>query len=184
MKSDKKTAVITLFGLVCILLIVGYITYQYRSPSGFYAREHSDIRAVQQNKESPYRDLLGNAVTLQSFEGKPLVVNVWASWSPFSNNELNLLSKLSSEYGDKITMLAINRMEDSSRVQAYLESIGIPPGIVFLIDTTDNFYKTVGGFAMPETIFYDSFGNIKTHKRGVLTEEEVRAEIEYLIKKD
>jgi len=48
-------------------------------------------------------------------------------------------------------------------------------------DPNDSFYKSIGGFAMPETLFIDGEGNIRLHKRGPMTYEEMKVAVEKII---
>ncbi len=81
------------------------------------------------------------------------------------------------EYADAFEVIAINRKETRDTIAAYLSQIGDTEGIVFLQDETDQFFTTVTGFAMPESVFYNKEGNIVMHARGTLTEAEMRAHI-------
>ena len=38
----------------------------------------------------------------------------------------------------------------------------------------DSFYKSIGGFSMPETIFVSSNGDLLRHKRGPMKFEEMK----------
>jgi thiol-disulfide isomerase/thioredoxin len=135
------------------------------------------LKGVESEEGVTYTDLDGNPVSLVAYKGKPLIINSWASWIPFSKDELKLLSLL-QESDDAVTVIAINRMENVATIKAYLDFIGKPEGIVFLSDATDTFYKAIQGYAMPETVFYDRDGLIVRHVRGVLTESELNTVVE------
>jgi len=63
---------------------------------------------------------------------------------------------------------------EEGRVSNYLEDLGIVDSMVYLLDPSDSFYKSIGGFTMPETIFVDVNGEIVTHKRGFIDLNEMR----------
>jgi hypothetical protein len=73
-------------------------------------------------------------------------------------------------------------MEDALTIRSYLGIYGIPESLTFLIDQHDSFYKAVGGYAMPETLFYRKDGTLMLHKRGTLTKEELEIQVEELLK--
>ena len=74
-------------------------------------------------------------------------------------------------------------MEDRAVIRGYLATYGIDTAkILFLVDPGDTFYKGVGGYAMPETVFYARDGAIMTHTRGVLVEAELVRSAEALLK--
>ncbi len=170
--------VLVMMGIVGVL---AYITYSFVSPNGRFGDAHNDLKMIEPESHASYTDLLGNIVSIRDFKGKPLIVNSWASWMPFSQSELVLLGDILKAYNGKISVLAINRMEQKGTIQGYLATYAIPSEIQILIDPTDHFYKTIGGYAMPETIFYNKEGEITFHKRGVLTEDELRTHVEALI---
>lgn len=174
--AHKKTIVI----LMGILLLLGLLTYSFVSPRGFFSGLSNDLKKIEQEGEFKYSDLEGNEVSLVDYKGKPLIINSWATWIPFSQAELKLLDSTKVSNDSEITIIAINRMEDKATIKAYLDFIGKPQGIIFLSDATDNFYKAIEGYATPETIFYDRDGVIVGRKHGVLTEEELKNYIERL----
>lgn len=161
--------------LIVVLLLLGLGTFLLVSPYSPFTGLQNDLKAIEPSQEASYLDLDGNPVLLSSMKGKSLIVNSWASWMPFSKDELSLLNEIKKKNGDSVHILAINRMEDRVRVRSYLDMYGIERNITFLVDPTDNFYRAIGGYAMPETVFYRKDGTLSAHKRGVLTAEELEA---------
>lgn len=120
-----------------------------------------------------FRDYEEKAVSLGAFAGKPLVINSWAIWCPFCKQELPDFAALQGELPD-IAVIAVDRAEPVDTVRAYTDGLGITSGLTFLLDPGDDFYKSIGGFSMPETIFVDEGGHIVFHKRGPMTLDEMR----------
>ena len=111
-----------------------------------------------------------------------LVINSWASWSPQSQIELLTLQKLAVEFKDKpVVFLAINRKELKEQATRFMTTLPEVSNVVILIDTTDHFYGAVGGYAMPETVVYQSDGLVKEHIRGEFKEEELRTSLHKLL---
>lgn len=121
-------------------------------------------------------DYEGRAVHLTDFAGKPLVVNTWAAWCPFCRQELPDFVALQKEFPD-VAVIAIDRSEPLATAKGYTDELGISGDILFLLDPGDDFYKNIGGFSMPETIFVDKSGTIVFHKRGIMTLAEMRAAV-------
>ncbi len=168
--------------LALVLLIGGLLTYFiFLSPKGYLAREHADIKVMTEGDTVSYIDLEGTPTNLESYRGEILIMNVWASWSPYTLADHTVLERLKATYGDRITILALDRKEPRETAEAYLSQIGKKEGIEYVIDETDHLFASVGGYAMPETIVFDEIGNITLHVRGVLKEEEIRAEVERLL---
>jgi hypothetical protein len=77
----------------------------------------------------------------------------------------------------------VNRKESNETARAYLDAIGRQDGIEYIIDTTDFLFSTLDGYAMPETLLFDSVGNVYFHKRGTLTYDETAVQVEELLNK-
>ncbi len=128
--------------------------------------------------EFALRDYEGREVKLSDFRGKPLLVNVWASWCPFCRDELRDFAAIQKEFGDKIVIIAIDRAESLEVVKKYSDDLGVTDKLVFLLDPADSFYQSIGGFSMPETIFVNKEGLLISHKRGPMRQEEIRRRIQ------
>ena len=50
-------------------------------------------------REAPLQGLTGKSRLLSDYRGKPLVINVWASWCGPCREEMGSLEKLSRRYG-------------------------------------------------------------------------------------
>jgi len=122
-----------------------------------------------------FEDYEGNSVSLTSFQGQPIIVNSWATWCPFCINELPDFVELQEELGDQVTIIAVDRSESLSQAKQYTDDLQITDDLVFVLDPSDSFYKSIGGFSMPETIFVDSDGTIQQHKRGFMRLDEMRS---------
>lgn len=119
-------------------------------------------------------DYNGNEVSLEELQGRPLVINSWAVWCPFCRKELADFAKLQKEFGDEIIVIAIDRQEPLAKAKGFTDELGITDDMMFLLDASDSFYKSIGGFSMPETIFVNSAGKIVVHKRGPMELDEMR----------
>ena len=130
-------------------------------------------------------DLRGERVSSSAFAGRVRVINVWASWCPFCAKELADFDALQRELGERVVFLAINRAEPAVDARAFLEkTLGKDYALRVLLDPSDSFYKTIGGFAMPETLFLNADGETVLHKRGPLSREEARAIVGRILEAD
>lgn len=126
-------------------------------------------------------DDTGALVRLSSVPGTIRVVNFWASWSPYSASELPALVRLKEMYGDKITILALNRDTDPREGQVFLERLGQRGALLFVYDREDTYYKRVGGFNMPETLFVGEDERILAHVHGPMDEKALRDTLSQLL---
>lgn len=164
-----------------VLITLGYITYAFTTPRGTLGDVHNDLKVIKAPEGFAYTDLDGTPVDIKNFKAKPLIINSWATWSPFSLTELIQLKHIQDTYGDRVSILAINRMENSGVIKSYLSTNNITDSVKIIIDPTDNFYKAIGGYAMPETVFYNADGKLVHQARGVLTADALQQITESII---
>jgi thiol-disulfide isomerase/thioredoxin len=115
----------------------------------------------------------GEKVKLSEFKQKAVVVHSWASWCPYCSDELRHLSDIKEIFGDSVAVVAINRAEPRIVAKEFSDGLGLPEGIVYLLDPDDAFYKQIEGYAMPETIIIDERGDTVYHQRGPITFKEI-----------
>lgn len=116
----------------------------------------------------------GNPRALADYKGKNVIIQAWATWCPYCAGELKELSRVKDEYNEKIEVIAVNRGEAPEAIRSHFEKNSVHPGVQYLSDPDDSFFKTIGGFSMPETLFIDKNGDIRFHKRGPMETEELR----------
>lgn len=159
--------------IVVIVILVGIVLLSDKN------QQESSEEGRQFDKVPAFtlKDYDGNDISLSLFEGKIAVINSWAAWCPFCVEELKDFALLQEEFGDEIIVIAIDRAESLERTKSFTDELGVTDKLVFLLDPRDSFYKSIGGFSMPETLFVDGDGNIWIHKRGPMELEEMRQKI-------
>ncbi len=178
----QKSHVITLVVLAGVLIVVAiattlFVRHQNNKVLDETAAIFSDLEG-----EAAYTDLLGNTVSLEQYLGKVMVVASWASWSPFSQNDLQMLSELAMTYsGEQVVFLAINRKETKEQATRYVSTFSPTPSVVVVLDPRDHFYTSIGGYAMPELIVYNQKGEVIKHFRGVAPKAEIETTLQQLI---
>ena len=123
--------------------------------------------------EAQYTDISGNPVSLEKYLGQTLVIHSWASWCPQCVDQLKLFSSIVSSLPET-KLLAINRGEDGVTAERFLNYYELWSDVELLLDPTDYFYKSIEGYAMPETVIFDKNGSIIAHFRGVVSEDDIR----------
>ncbi len=127
------------------------------------------------------QDYTGKTVRSTDFPGKPLVINSWAAWCPFCRKELVDFAAAQKEFGDRVVFVAIDRAESREVAKKYSDELGVTGDLIFLLDSSDSFYRSIEGFSMPETIFVDKDGSIIIHKRGPMDLDEIRQKIREIL---
>lgn len=131
--------------------------------------------------EFSLKDYNGKTVSLSDFYGKPILVNSWAVWCPFCKKELVDFAKAQKEFEGQVNIIAIDRAESLSVAKKFTDGLDVTASLIFLLDPKDSFYKSIGGFSMPETILVNGDGQIVFHKRGPMDLNEIRQRINALI---
>lgn len=150
----------------------------------FYWRYHprAGTTSFQPSYELVLKDYTGADVRLSQFKREILVVHSWATWCTYCADEIKNLSTLKTKYGDRIEILAPNRAESVYVAKPFTDALGIGTRITFLLDPDDAYYKSIQGYAMPETLFINDRGEVFFHQRGPMNITEVEQKISELTK--
>ncbi len=109
----------------------------------------------------------GQAMSLaEAARGRPVVVNLWASWCGPCRQEMPMLAAAQQREG-RVGFLFVNQGESASAVQAYLTDQGLPLRGV-LLDPGSRLGPAVGSRGLPTTVFYDAHGRQVDAHFGVL----------------
>ena len=158
-------------GIGAVIIASGVIFYNLSNDGGRTQNNGSDFGRLAHISLIDYH---GNKISLEALSGKPLVINSWAVWCPFCRKELPDFAELQKEFGDRLVVVAIDRQEPLEKAKGYTDELNITNDMIFLLDSSDTFYKSISGFSMPETIFVNSAGEIVVHKRGPMELDEMR----------
>lgn len=157
--------------------VIGLRLFQSENSAEPTQNQTKNQRSAQKAPGFSLEDYNGNLTQLSDFEGKNIIVNSWAVWCPFCVKELKDFVKLQQEFEEDIIIIAIDRAESLNTAKSYTDDIGASDALVFLLDPGDSFYRSIGGFSMPETIFVNKEGNTVFHKRGPMTLAEMRQKV-------
>jgi thiol-disulfide isomerase/thioredoxin len=102
----------------------------------------------------------------QAAQGRPLVVNLWASWCGPCRQEMPTLAAAQQREA-KVAFVFVNQGEPEAIVRAYVDSLGLPLRAV-LLDPGSTFGPLVGSRGLPTTLFYDARGRLVAAHFGVL----------------
>jgi thiol-disulfide isomerase/thioredoxin len=102
----------------------------------------------------------------QAAAGRPVVVNLWASWCGPCRQEMPTLAEAQQREA-KVGFLFVNQGESEATVRAYLASLRAPLREV-LLDPGSRLGPAVGSRGLPTTLFYDAHGQLVDAHFGVL----------------
>lgn len=130
---------------------------------------------LRQEKTLPAQTLTtlrGAQSTLGTYaNGKPMVVNLWASWCAPCIEEMPLLARAQDRYPD-VTFVFVNQGEDAGTVAGFLARHHSAMANV-LLDADRAIGVAVGSTAVPVSLFYDAQGRLHSMHVGALSEADL-----------
>ncbi|MFC0252116.1 TlpA family protein disulfide reductase [Massilia consociata] len=126
------------------------------------------------------RRLDGVEVPMQSFAGKPMVVNLWATWCPPCRREMPVL-RAAQQAHPGIAFVFVNQGESAQTVARYLAAQGLHMANV-VIDPAGQMGARTGSPGYPATLFYDARGVLQSRHVGELSEATLREKLAVLAK--
>ncbi|HHT79942.1 MAG TPA: TlpA family protein disulfide reductase, partial [Spirochaetales bacterium] len=115
-------------------------------------------------------------------EGKPVIINYFASWCPPCKQELPHFQKAFDEYGDQISFIFLDALdgqrETLKTVTAFIRDFPFT-GPVFY--DKGEFAMTFQTTSLPTTVFIDKEGRVVKGYLGFVPEEVLFADIAQLL---
>ncbi|CEB51689.1 TPA: DsbE family thiol:disulfide interchange protein [Salmonella enterica subsp. enterica serovar Typhi] len=96
--------------------------------------------------------------------GKPVLLNVWATWCPTCRAEHQYLNQLSAQ---GIRVVGLNYKDDRAKAVAWLKELGNPYALS-LSDSDGMLGLDLGVYGAPETFLIDGRGIIRYRHAGDL----------------
>ena len=161
-----------------LLLILGLISNE----------EHLSIdRRISENQAVPAPDFTipvlaaggdvgpeGSQLSLSSLRGRPVIVNLWASWCDPCKEEAPILESLWTRYAAKgVVVLGVNTQDITGDAKGFIKRFGITfPSVR---DGSDRTQKTFETAQLPETFVIDPDGRMRfLPYRGGINEASAR----------
>jgi len=113
--------------------------------------------------------LSGESLTLSAFEGRPVLINFWASWCPPCREEMPHL-QAAAEANPELVVLAVDATHTERSVEqvaAFVEEFGLTFPVALDRDGAVNDQYLVR--ALPTSYFVDRSGIIRVKYLGALT---------------
>ncbi len=111
--------------------------------------------------------LQGATVNLAQFEGKPTVVNIWATWCPPCVREMPVLHEAQAR-NPAVNFVFINQGESAERVSSWLAARKLPLHNV-LLDSRGQALEAFNQRGLPTTLFFSAGGRLISARTGELS---------------
>jgi thiol-disulfide isomerase/thioredoxin len=110
-------------------------------------------------------DTTGKRWRVADLQGRPVLINFWASWCEPCRAEMPSLQQLADLYGpDKLLVLAINFKETPARAIRFAQSTGVT--LPVLLDGDGRLAQQWGVKVFPTTLLIDGRGKPRSRVQG------------------
>lgn len=129
-----------------------------------------------------YQATYGPTIGPDAREGRPMVVNFWASWCGPCYDEAPELQTAWRRYGDEVLFLGIQTQDRDKRAEgrAFIEQFAL--GFPNAYDNDSRVGIAFGLFGVPETFFIRADGTVAYKHAGPVTEQVLDEQIAGLIR--
>ncbi len=106
------------------------------------------------------QSLDGQTVSLGNLQGKPVLINFWATWCGPCRSEMPYIQEIYEEWTNKgLVVLAVDIGESSSEVEEFMQGYNL--SFTVLLDTKQDVAQRYNITGIPTTFFLDKDGIIQ-----------------------
>ena len=186
---NKKIKIALGIAGLALLIVIAWVAY---NTLGSKMRRNQDITGgaavsgeeKQMAPDFAMTDMGGNRVRLSDIiaNGKPVVLNFWASWCPPCKMEMPEFNKVYLEMGGEIQFMMVD-LTDGNRETVrtgtkYVADNNFSFPVFF--DTEGEGGMNYGIRSIPTTLFIDKDGYMVTGAQGAIDEETLRRGIDFI----
>jgi thiol-disulfide isomerase/thioredoxin len=116
-------------------------------------------------REATLQGLSGQSKRFSDYKGKPLIINVWASWCGPCRSEMGSLQRLARRFGGKqFNVIGISTDDDGKAAAAFIKRSKIT--FENFIDSKVFLENMLGANTIPLTVLVDANGKVLEKARG------------------
>lgn len=114
------------------------------------------------------RRLDGSLGSLQLAQGRPIVVNIWATWCPPCLQELPMFATAAKSYGSAVGFYGLAVDSNRDQMKQLVARMGITYDVAEIDGATSHAWNAT---ALPSTYIVDGRGRIRWSVRGAIDRE-------------
>jgi cytochrome c biogenesis protein CcmG, thiol:disulfide interchange protein DsbE len=154
------TGVVALF--IAAVIAVSLATSGTPAPPGYPAAAGFTLPALGQT---------GKQVSLSQYQGKPVIVNFWASWCPPCQQEAPLLASWYKQQHGHVALLGLDENDTTANALKFAQAKGITYPVGFDPQVKVALAYNIDG--LPQTFFLNARHRIVDHVLGAVTKAEL-----------
>jgi thiol-disulfide isomerase/thioredoxin len=124
---------------------------------------------------SSYELLAGGTTDFAAYRGRPLVVNVWATWCVPCLKEMPDFEQVHQAVGDRVQFVGLNSRDDRTEATKLATRTGVTYDLLY--DPAADFVADVGVVSLPSTLFVDEHGTVVATKTGKMDAGQLRSKL-------
>jgi thiol-disulfide isomerase/thioredoxin len=130
-----------------------------------YAGTPGEVEIGSNLREAQLQGLFGKTKRFSDYKGKPLIINVWASWCGPCRAEMGSLDRLARRYnGKQFNVIGISTDDDRKAAASFIKESKVT--FENFIDSNVFLENMLGANTIPLTILVDAQGRVLEKARG------------------
>lgn len=130
-----------------------------------YASTPGEVEVGSYLRDAKLQGLDGKTRKFSDFQGKPLIINVWASWCGPCRAEMGSLNRLARRYGGKqFNVIGISTDDDGDAAAKFIKRSKV--SFENFLDSRLLLENMLGADAIPLTVLVDAHGRVLEKVRG------------------
>ena len=127
------------------------------------------------------KDVNGVDVKLDSFKGKVILVNFWATWCGPCKVEIPDLIELQREFPDQLVVVGIDVLDEWSRVKPFADSLKVNYPLLDANNRKDVEDAFGPMWGLPTSVIVGRDGKVAKRHSGIATKEQFKQYVESLL---
>ncbi len=144
-----------LLGALCALAAAGLARHSLLGASATLPEERAERLPLRRVR---FQNDRGNAVAMEDFRGRVVLLNLWATWCVPCRKEMPALDRLQRQLGGPgFEVVAVSIDRGSDVVREFYRKYGIK-SLALYIDPSSGITSTLGAIGIPMTLLVDRDG--------------------------